>query len=287
MEFGFKMKQPPLNILQQWMQSVIEHPGSDTDAWTSDSAQASMPFDDAVANILPSKTLTSIERIAIYRRMFFLRMTESMAIDYPGVKNHVGDEEFDWLIVEEYVPKYHSRSYTLNHLGRYFPQFINESNLANKEFLFDLARLELAITNNMDAEEVAVLKQNEIASIPEEKWEHAVLVPIAALELLTFSHNVCKYLDAVIEEEKAPPVQKTSVYCVVYRSDYRTYWKELEEHEYILLSEICHRRTIGESLQILSDRYPDSAERLQQKIFQWFGEWIRNGYFSKIILPSQ
>lgn len=81
-------KNIPLNTIQRWMQSVIEHPGSNDEAWRSDVAQSALPFDDAIANVLPSKTLSPVERIAIYRKMFFLRMTESMAIDYPGVKTY-------------------------------------------------------------------------------------------------------------------------------------------------------------------------------------------------------
>lgn len=266
------------------MQSVIEHPGTNDEAWKSEQAEKALSFDDAYANILPSKTLTPIERIAIYRRMFFLRMTESMAIDYPGVKHLLGDEAFDRIIAEEYVLHYPSNSYTLNHLGRYFPQFIQRSDLENKAFLFDLARLELSVTNNMDAVESPVLQSQEVTAISMEKWERAVLVPIAALELLEFRYNVCEYLDAVNGETTVPEIQKGKSFVVVYRKAYRTYWDILTHQQYFLLNTLLSGKTFGESITLLVEQFPDSQEELQQKLFAWFNEWVSSGYFSKIEL---
>ncbi len=275
-------KNIPLKTIQHWMQSVIEHPGTNDEAWKSDSAQNAMPFEEAYANILPSKTLSPVERIAIYRKMFFLRMTESMAIDYPAVKNVVGEEEFDRMIAEEYVKKFPSHSYTLNHLGRYFPQFIHESDLQNKTFLFDLARLELSITNNMDAEESPVVQQQEIAAVPMDQWENATLVPIAALEMLEFDYNVCEYLDAVNEEMTVPEIKNEKIFVVVYRKTYRTYWDILSEQQFFLLNALVSQKTFGESIALLTDRFPDAQKELQQNLFQWFNEWVSSGYFSKI-----
>jgi len=273
-----------LNTIQRWMQSVIEHPGTNDEAWKSEQAQKELSFEEAYANVLPSKTLSSVERIGIYRKMFFLRMTESMAIDYPGVKHVLGETEFDRIIAEEYVQQYPSNSYTLNHLGRFFPQFIQESNWENKSFLFDLARLELSITNNMDAEESPILQSQEIAAIPMEQWEQAVFVPIAALEMLKFDHNVCEYLDAVNEETIVPEIKKEKTFVVVYRKTYRAYWDILSEQQYFLLNTLLSGKTFGESITLLVEQFPDSQEELQQKLFEWFNEWVSSGYFSKIKL---
>ena len=104
----------PLDTLQRWMQSVIEHKGSDAEAWHSEEAQQELPYEEAYLNVLPSTTLSPVERIAIYRRMFVLRMCDSMAADYPGVKHFFGEERFN-KVVMEYVGKYPSKSYTLNY----------------------------------------------------------------------------------------------------------------------------------------------------------------------------
>lgn len=272
----------PLNTIQRWMQSVIEHPGSNDEAWRSEEAQNELPFEEAYANVLPSKTLSPVERISIYRRMFFLRMTESMAIDYPGVKKFLGEEIFDRLVAEEYVKKHPSHSYTLNHLGRYFPQFIQESKLPKKEFLYDLARLELSITNNMDAEETSLVTAEMISSVPIERWSNVTLIPIAALELMSFDHNVCEYLDAVNDDSPLPEIKKLKTFCVVYRNNYRTYWEELTEQQHVLLSSLITGTLFGTAIEKFAAQFPDTHDELQQQLFQWFNDWVSSGFFSKI-----
>lgn len=277
------MKQSPsLTTMQRWMQSVIEHPGSSDEAWRSEQAQKELPFDEALAGVRPSKTLSPMERIDIYRRMFFLRMTESMAIDYPGVKQVLGEEEFERIISEQYILQYPSQSYTLNHLGRYFPPFIQESKLPHKEFLFDLARLELSITNNLEAEETPILTQQQIASVPQELWERIRLIPIAALELMEFSHNVCSYLNAVNEESVPPAIKNERSFAVIYRNNYRTYWEDLSEPQYVLLTSLVSGSLFGESISKLAERFPGTEKELQANLYQWFNEWVSNGYFSSI-----
>lgn len=274
----------PLDTIQRWMQSVIEHPGSNDEAWKSEQAQKELPFEEAYANVLPSKSLSPVERIEIYRRMFFLRMTESMTIDYPGVHHVLGEKEFDRVVAEEYIKKYPSHSYTLNHLGRQFPQFIRESDLPNREFLYDLARLELSVTAIMDADESALLKKQEIADVPPEKWESAKLIPITALELMGFEFNVCEYLDAVLEESETPAIKNEKIFAVVYRRNYRMFWDEITEPQYVLLNALVSGKAFGESIVLLADRFSGHREDLQRNLFEWFNEWVSSGYFSKIDL---
>ncbi|MHB1048737.1 MAG: HvfC/BufC family peptide modification chaperone [Bacteroidota bacterium] len=272
----------PLKKLQQWMQSVIEHPGTDDEAWNSKQAADAISGEDAMNAVLPSKTLTSAERIAIYRRMFFLRMTESMQIDYPGVLHALGEQEFNRLISEEYVRRYPSQSYTLNHLGRHFPEFIGTSQIPGKEFLSDLARLELSITNIMDADESPTLTQEVVSAIPPERWNNAVLIPIAALELMRFQYSVDEYLDAVNDEKPVPAVRKEPTYVVVYRREFITYWKSISADQYHLLKALTKGKTLSESFDVLTHNASVNTAAAQENVFRWFGEWMTDGFFSGI-----
>ncbi|MFA6437721.1 MAG: DNA-binding domain-containing protein [Bacteriovoracaceae bacterium] len=272
----------PLNTLQRWMQSVIEHPGTNDEAWHSEQAVQQLPFDTAYGAVLPSSTLTPVERIAIYRRMFFLRMTESMTIDYPAVKWFFGEEEFDRIVTEEYVQKYPSRSYTLNHLGRHFPEFFRESSIAEKEFLADLATLELSITNNLEAEEKPLITQQQIASVRADQWGSVRLIPIAAIELLELNHNACEFLDAVNEETEVPTPVRKRTYVVVYRNSFRSYWEALSAQQFVLLSSLVSGKQFGDAIVRLAEQFPGTEEQLQNDLFYWFNEWIAKGLFSDL-----
>ncbi len=268
------------------MQSVIEHPGNDAEAWRSEQAQKELPYEEAYLNVLASKTLSPVERIAIYRRMFVLRMCDSMAVDYPGVKHFFGEERFNDLVME-YVGKYPSKSYTLNYLGRRFPQFINESSLEHKEFLYDLSKLELALTENMDALQSPVLTQKELTAIKPEEWETASLVPITALTLMEFRYPVAEYLRVVMDEESITPsmIERQTIWVVVYRKEYTTWFKQLMQEEYVLLSELCNGKTLSNALNVLGEQFPAKQNELEQYVFSWFNDWVGRGMFSKIIIP--
>lgn len=276
------MKNVPLSTLQQWMQAVIEHPGSTGDALRSGEAADLLPPDEGLGAIVNTGALSPEERINIYRKMFFLRMTESMAIDYPGVKAFLGEEQFDRLIAEEYVKQHPSGSYTLNHLGRSFPAFLRESALPEKELLADLAALELAVTNSLDAEEMPLLNAERIAALPEDGWDEVRFVPVKAVTLLTLGHAVHDFLDAVTDDAELPAIAQRRTHILVYRKAFRTYWEELGPQQYLLLSLLLSGARFGDALRSLAEHHPDSETALHDDLFHWFGDWVGKGLFSDI-----
>ena len=269
------------------MQSVIEYKGNDSEAWHSEEAQNEISYEEAYLNVLPSKSLSPVERIAIYRRMFVLRMTDAMEIDYPGVQYFFGEEKFNEIVLD-YIGKFPSSSYTLNHLGRNFPRYLQESGLERKEFLFELATLELALTENMDASQDSILTKEEIAQVVPEEWESAALVPVQALELLTFEYPAAEYLRDVMDGKNPEGnVGKRKNWVVVYRKEYTTWFKQLMQEEFVLLSSLCSGKTLAQSLDALGEHFPEKITELEKYVFEWFSDWVGRGMFSKIIIPKK
>src|SRR5262249_22689178 len=147
--------------------------------------------------VLRSKTLDSYERIGIYRDMYLARLREALASDYSALLHFLGDEAFTELVAG-YVRAHPSQSYTLNRLKDHLPEYIDSAKrLPQREFLYDLARLELAMSQLFDAAESPVLKRKAIANVPPEAWETARLKPIEAFQLLAFRYPVSAYLKSV------------------------------------------------------------------------------------------
>src|SRR5262249_36362294 len=174
----------PLDRLQRWMQAFVVHPG------TPEDASSGAPSDELAGVSVPdviraSRTLTPVERVAIYQRMYPIRMYEALEGDYPALQHFLGDDSFDAL-VRAYIETYPSRSYSLNRLGDHLPEFIRTtSGIKRPDFCYELARLELAVTEVFDAPETPPLSEAAIAGVPPEAWEHARLTPIAAFRLLS------------------------------------------------------------------------------------------------------
>lgn len=255
--------------VQSWMQKAIVHAGSDARALAG-----------AGRHVRPSRTLEPGERLGIYRGMYLLRMRDALAVDYPGLQHYFGDQGFERFIAA-YVAKHPSRGYTLNRLGDSVPQFLRRWRGADRrEFLYELARTELAMTEVFDAEETRALTKEQIAAVPPGQWAGKRLVPIAALRLLELRYPAPLYLEAVREEQK-PPVMRPRRSCVVYyRRDYGLLRIDLAPSAYRLLSLLVRGTPLGAAVE---QAWLASKPRVrEEQLFAWFQQWISEGLFRAV-----
>jgi len=271
---------PELERLQRWMQEVVVHPGSVEEAIASPAAELEFPADRLAEVVLPSETMTPSERVGVYHGMYLMRMEEALETDYPVTRYHLGDIAFSHL-VEAYVGRYPSRSYTLNRLGDHLPQFfLDQPDWPQAPFLRDLARLELAMTQVFDEEESPVLSAEELESVPPDAWENARLRPISAFRLLEFRYSVMPHLIAYHEDRPSPNPRRRASWVALYRRDYSVLRLELSRAEHDLLAALAGETPLGEALAVAAQSQKSS--RQQAKIFKWFRTWIAEGLFTSI-----
>ena len=212
--------------------------------------------------------------------MYLMRMEEALSTDYPVMRHHLGDVAFS-LLVEEYVERYPSRSYTLNRLGDHFPQFIcGRPDLPQAAFLHDLARLELAMTQVFDEQESPVLGVEELEAIPPDSWGEARLRPIAAFRLLAFKHSVVPHLVAYHDDRPTPSPRRRASWVALYRRDYSTLRLELNRAEHDLLRSLVDGTPLREALAVAASTRKPSRQRAQ--IYRWFRTWLAEGLFTAI-----
>jgi putative DNA-binding protein len=271
----------PLDRLQRWMQGVITHEGDVADALTSPEVRSELPPEQVSDVLLPSKTLTPVERLAIYHDMYPLRMYDTLVGDYPGLEHFLGHGAFHDL-VRAYTEVHPSRSYSLNRLGDHLPEFVKSAAVRRPEFCHELARLELAVTHVFDEEETPRLTEAAIASVPPEAWEQAVLRPVAAFRLLSFRYPVNTYLQTVKDDDHDhPKARRKDEWVAVYRRDYGVYRLGLARAAHDLLADLVAGIPLGEAiagaLQAGGKRAPSETE-----LFRWFREWVSGGIFSTV-----
>lgn len=270
---------PDLARTQRWLQNFIVEPGTDEQALASESVKNEYAG-DVSQMVVPSRTLTSAERVGVYRGMYLLRMEEALTTDYPVLKSFLGDEVF-FELISRYVERYPSRSHSLNFLGRSLPKFIGEStDLADREFLRDLAAFELAIAEVFDEEQTPVLSPEEIAKVPEQAWETARLQPIAALRLCKFDYPVSMFKEAYRDDEGFPEVLPGNQWLAIHRRDYRVYWTTLDEPGYDLLGLLAKGGVLGEVIESICLKYEGQVGDVE--IFTWFQDWVSQGLFQSL-----
>lgn len=265
---------PGLVRTQRWMQAFILAEGDNETALAAPQVEAEIPKDHALAMVQPSATLSALERVSIYRDMYLARLGEALEADYPGVLHYLGQEAFSALVAL-YVDAHPSRSYTLNRLGDHFPAFLaTQTSLKGHEFLHDLARLELSLTEVFDAEQSSTLSQEAIVAVPLEAWEQARLQPISALRMLAFRYPVSEYLGAVDEENPFPKIRKKQTWVVAYRHDFQLHRLDLKRPAFDLLTALTSGTSVGRAIE--------QCRVSQKQLFVWFQEWTAEGLFQSV-----
>jgi Putative DNA-binding domain len=273
----------PLERVQRWMQAVVVHPGEIAEALAAPAAAAEVPPVQVGDVILPTEALSSAERVGIYHSMYLLRMRDALAGDYEALKHFLGDHDF-FELVRAYVQAHPSRSYSLNRLGDHLPDFVGALNtLKRRDFCHDLARLECAMAQVFDAEEVAPLSEAQIAAVPAQAWEGARLKTIPAFRLLGFRYPVNAYLQTVREDNHDhPKARLRNEWIAIYRRDYAVWRLSLSRDAFDLLTDLAAGVPLGAAIEAALRRRKraPSAEALSS----WFREWVSGGVFARVEL---
>ncbi|MCM2314028.1 MAG: DNA-binding domain-containing protein [Thermoanaerobaculia bacterium] len=273
----------PLERVQRWMLEVVTQPGSVRDALASPPARREIERERLPELILPSRTLSSEQRLGVYHDMYMLRMVEALEFDYPGVAKLLGHARFHRL-VEGYVGAFPSRSYTLNRLGDHLPEYIaSHGAMPRRALLADLARFELAITLAFDAARSATLSPEAILSVPAEAWAEARFRTIDALQLLRVDYPVDDYLQSIKDGGTRPPLRKATRWILVFRSELSVRRVALSKREWTMLEALHEGLTLPAAVDRMSAFRPRISET---ELFTWFREWTRMGLFSAIELAG-
>lgn len=237
----------PLRRLQRFVQAVVVHPGG-TGRAASAAARRELGGKPPESVLLPSRTLSAVERIGIYQGMYFLRMRDALAADYPGLVHALGDDAFMGF-VRAYVQRHPSRSYTLNRLGDHVPSYLARTRrFPHGRFLADLARLELAVTEAFDAEAPEPVRRIRPAGV----GETTTFQPSPTLRFLSLRYPVGEYLDAV-RENRSPRIPRPArTRIALWRSGSSVRRLDLGPGADALLHRLATGRTLGGALRSLN-----------------------------------
>ena len=273
-----------LETLQKCLQVFIAHTGTREEALAAFRSQA--PRNTGVLQtVLPTARLTSVERLEIYRSMYLGRLVEAMVVDYPGVRHFLGAEDFDEL-VRTYVRDHPSRSYTLNRLGDNLPGFIRSSSrFGSRSFLYDLATLELAVSEVFDAPASPVLTAEQVARVEPSQWESVRLRPVAALRMLSLRYPAHRYLRALHEQDVSVEPERRDSWVAVIRRNYSCRHLELPRSGYELLESLVTGTTLGAAIDRVAGRNDADADAdatSVDELARWFAEWVGAGMFQPV-----
>lgn len=278
---------PDLERMERWMHAVFTHPGGAEAGLQGAEAQEIFPMSiDALDGlVLPSKNLTAVERLSIYADMYYWRLIDVLAEEFPTVRHVLGPEQFT-VVVKDYLERHPSTTYTLNHLGSRFAGYIEEEarELPHREFIAAVARVERAMEDVFDESYAEPITIDDLSSLSMEGLGDVHLQIIPALRLLELDYPVNDYITAVREERHMDIPLLANTCIAVYRSNYKPWRVDLEPQRYALLSYLQQGKSLGEALESCMSAF--DSDGLASSLENWFKDWAADGLFCGIEITA-
>ncbi len=273
---------PSLDTLERWMQAVVVHPGGAASGLRARPARRLLPAaarrPDSV--VLPSKSLTSVERLDIYAHMYYARLLEILVAEYPVTRQILGAGRFAQA-GREFLARNPSRTRTLNLLSVKFPAFLAR-NLPcghRSDLAVDVARIERAMEDVFDAPRAEPLAPAEFAAIGAGDWQYIRLGVIPALRLLQLRYPVNDYMNAVRRGEKPRIPGPRRTLAIVYRRAWQVYRRDQAPAQFRLLAALASGRTLGGAVRAGAKGSRTDADKMAATLGAWFREWAAAGLF--------
>lgn len=274
-----------LGVVQRWFQAVVTHPGG-----VAGGVEAA-PELQLETVITRSRNLTAAERMSIYASAYYARLMECLESFYPVLRSALGEDVFQSFAFE-YLQRYPSGSYTLDHLGDRFTRFLEETRPDDgsswPDFLIDLATLEWNIARVFDGPGVEfqpLLTPESLQSFPAERFGEARLEPVPCLRVLSFRYPVNAYYTAARraeEGEEVPLPEPEAEHVALTRHDFVVRRYPLTAPQSALLKKILADATVGEAIIAAAEVSDLEDEALATELRAWFRFWSAEGFFQAI-----
>lgn len=285
-----------LTVVQRWMQTVLMHPAGVETGVASEAARAWIDVtpDQAESVVEPSHSLSGLERLAIYNRAYFARLLECLRDSYRVLFEAIGEEAFDDFAIN-YLQGFPSRSYTLNDLGKHFPDYLRQSRLQADagetwpDFVIDLATLESLYNEVFDGpgvENQPLVSSESLAAIPPESWPHVRLIPVPCLKLLALHFPVHEYYSAIRRGLDADYPEPSETLLAVLRRDYQIRRYELTRPQFELLAAIIRGENLESALALAADSAVD-LDSFAADLNIWFRNWTAEEFFLDVADAGQ
>jgi hypothetical protein len=196
----------PLADIQRLLWDLIAAPEGVGPGLAALRREGRLPVADLSEVVRGDQRLAAQDRLDIYASMYFYRLRDALAEDFPRTAAVAGGARFHNLVTD-YLLAHPSRHWSLRHLGDGFAGFLAGHELGRiHPWLADLARLEWARIEVFDAADVPVLTREQAAAAgPELRLR---LVPAA--RLLTVAWSVAPLWLALAGEEGGTGAAGTS-----------------------------------------------------------------------------
>ncbi|HTV24558.1 MAG TPA: DUF692 family protein [Polyangiaceae bacterium] len=214
------------------------------------------------------------ERLELYANAYFYRQLDALRETFPRLARLAGDVGFHDLITD-YVLEHPSNDPDLHHRGGRLPAFLRGHPLGQQPLLVELAELELAIAQALDAPDGEPLARADLARLAPHDWPGLVLQRAASAHVLQVSHDLEAAVRCCDDAEPASALQVRRLEAaalIVYRREQRVFFRMLAPAEALALDVI----DAGARFDALCERLGESGMK-PAAILALLERWVDDG----------
>lgn len=274
---------PDLRGLQSLFWELLRAPEGVAAGAKEQQRRGVLESEDLSFLVRPDARLDPVERLDIYANMYFYRLRDCLAEDFPKLAVQIGAASFHNLVTD-YLLLHPSTHFSLRELGRSLPDFVRSHPLERElPALADLAQLEWARVDVFDDEDALPLSRPELLARGGAAPEAFALTLVPSVRLLRVDAAVpalWKYLDAAghaePDEAPKPSARGETVGVRVWRKGFAVLHRSLTDDEEVCLAALAAgSTTLAQLSELLLEHEPQDAppERAAQRLAVLLDLW--------------
>ena len=227
--------------------------------------------------IVDAPPLPAVERLAIYKNAYRVRLIDALHETYPVLHGLIGDEL--WVALgEAFVRKHPSPYRSIRWYGRELASFMAATSPFDESpILSEVATLEWTLSEVFDAEDAGSIQRSALGTVPPDAWSGLRFIFHPSLRRLKFGWNTAAVWMAMsADETPPPPLQAESpAPWLLWRQDLQNYFRSMSEPEAAALDAALRRRSFGEICEDLSAWMAE--EEVPAAAAGFLGAWADSG----------
>ncbi len=244
--------------------------------------------DDLSFLVRSDQRLGAVERLDIYADMYFYRLRDCLAEDYPKLCSVLGAERFHNLVTD-YLLAQPPTHFSLRELGRALPGFLASHPLSGElAALADLARLEWARVDVFDERDAPPLSRSRLLEQPAAGLRFRLVPAARLLPVAESVLPVWKQIEAGGQpSEDACRTGGEPRTALVWRKGFAIFHRSLAADEARCL-EAARAAPIDVARlgELLLGARPDlPPERLAERLAGWLERWSHDQILCEEVLP--
>lgn len=190
--------------------------------------------EDFVNDIVSTEEALAEHRLGAYYNAYRLRLIEALASDYSGVQHLLGEETFEYLVLD-YLKQYPSQYPSIRWAGQHMAEFLQQQNaLQDQLYTVEMARFEWQQGLCFDSSDSdSPLDLSIMTDIPPDSWPQMQFRFHPSVTWLDLQCNVPTYWIA-IEEKQQPPIKQCEAIAtrwLMWRKQLSPNWRSLDSAE--------------------------------------------------------